>query len=186
MSSSIVYGGRETPWREDAAIDPAAPYAREKAHTERMLAAESLPWNALRISAPYGPAQRIRTVLSIFIDRALAGTDLLVHGSGAREQDFTAARDVARAALAALGAGDRSAIINVSGGAPISMLALANLVVASVPGTRSEVRLSGAPDPQDTYRAALDLGRARDELGWRPEVPLARGISEWVATRRAA
>jgi hypothetical protein len=46
---------------------------------------------SLRIAAPYGPGQRFRTVLSIFVDAAVNGRDLLiVHGSGKSDAGFHA------------------------------------------------------------------------------------------------
>ena len=186
LSSSAVYGRTGAPWSEQSPAAPLGPYAREKLRTESLLAGGNLPWTALRVSAPYGPGQRVRTVMSLFVERAVAGADLLVHGSGARQQDFTEARDVAGAVVCAVLKRATAGVVNVSGGEPISMRGLAELVVAAVPGTASSVRLSGQPDPDEDYRAALVLEKGRRELDWTPRIPLAAGIADMVAARKAA
>lgn len=181
MSSSGVYGiGDGSVLAEDAALSPIGPYLQAKVLSERRILQE-LPRSStvLRISAPYGPEQRTRTVLRIFIERCLAGLDLMYHGSGRRQQDFTAAYDVARAICAVYTTG-ANGVFNIAGGNPICMRDLAELVVQTIPGTKSRVLPSGEPDPQEDYRAAYDISKARGVLGWYPTRFLREGIRQWA------
>jgi UDP-glucuronate decarboxylase len=182
MSSSSVYGlCKGSLLTEQTDLSPIGPYAEAKAQSEARVLDE-LPRDStiLRISAPYGPGQRNRTVLRVFIERALANLDLTYHGSGNRQQDFTAAVDVADAVFCVISSQNSNGIFNIAGGAPISMHNLAELVVKAIPGTKSKVVPSGQRDPQEEYRAAFDTSKARKQLGWYPTVSLEDGIRHWA------
>ncbi len=187
-SGCSVYPGRSVERvDEQAPCEPLGPYPAEKLHAEALglehEAAGRFVFTSLRVSAPYGPRQKARTVLQQFVRRALRGEDLTFHGSGAREQDFVHVRDVAEAfVLAAFAeAPDARGIFHVASGQPITMRALAELVVAQVPGTTSRVRASGEPDPQETFRARYSIERAREVLGFAPTTKLADGLRECLA-----
>jgi nucleoside-diphosphate-sugar epimerase len=181
-SMATLYGyGKPCPagsaTKTDAGIYPA-----EKARTEDLgleqAAAQSRKFSALRINAPYGPAQRARTVIQIFIDNALSRRNLQFYGTGSREQDFTYGRDIAEAFIAA--SGGPNGYYLISGGEPISMKALAEMVcrLAGVP--ENMVEASGKPDPQEGLSARFDLSPAYHELHWRPKTHLEQGIKNCI------
>lgn len=145
----------------------------------RILWERGLPYTVLRINAPYGPGQATRTVLRIFLERASKGLALLYHGSGSREQDFTHVDDVADAVVAAAFR-QRTGTYNISGGEPIAMKQLAELVIRCVPMCGSTVAPSGQDDPQEGVPARYSTRRALAELGWRPSIALACGIRAWA------
>lgn len=181
-SSASVYGaGNGSIATEQADLSPMGPYAAAKVESERNMLTE-LPGKAiiLRISSPYGPGQRRRTVLRLFIERALANLDLVYHGTGKREQDFVSASDVGNAILCAVTHMNAAGIFNIASGNTISMRDLAELIVRTIPGTRSKVTPSGQPDPQENYRAAFSIAKARAILGWSPSVSLENGIRIWA------
>ncbi|MDD1779010.1 MAG: GDP-mannose 4,6-dehydratase, partial [Candidatus Helarchaeota archaeon] len=133
----------------------------------------------LRISAPYGPGQRAKTVVRIFLENALRNQSLLFHGSGSRTQDFIYIDDVAAAFWAALRA-DANGIFNVACGEPISMKDLVVLIVSLIPGCASEIKPSGVEDPQENFRANYDISRAKEYLSWEPKVSLKEGIATYI------
>ena len=184
-SSTSVYGSHFVPpATEDGPVNPENPYALSKLEGEQLLADASLHRNittaSLRIAAPYGPGQRFRTVLSIFVDAAVNGRDLIVHGSGKRTQDFTHVSDVADAFWLAF---ERraSGAYNVSGGNPVTMARLAELAVASSSSHGSRIRVGEAPDPQDDYRGVFSIDRARRDFGFEPRVSLQEGLTRSAA-----
>lgn len=178
LSGTSVYGDAPPPWSERTPPRPVGAYVQAKlAGEEAARAALGDRALSLRISAPYGPGQRARTVIQVFIEAALANRPLRHHGSGAREQVFTAAEDVAVAVVRAVERPEAAGVVNIAGARPISMKALAELVVRAIPGSRSEVVASGEPDPQEAYRAAVELGRARELLGWAPAMSLEEGVA---------
>jgi UDP-glucose 4-epimerase len=97
-SSSSVYGANPTlPKHEDLATRPMSPYAASKLATEAYALAyqESfgLPVLAFRFFNVFGPLQpaahAYAAVVPAFVDAALAGTPLIVHGDGRQSRDFT-------------------------------------------------------------------------------------------------
>lgn len=181
-SSGSVYGeGRGRRFAEDGPTSPASPYARAKLSSEaegaERLAAAGGRFVALRISAPYGPGQRARTVARSFLTRALEGRDLSYHGSGSRMQDFVYVDDVAAAVARCLRA-DRSGVFNVASGEPITMRDLAT-TVAEVAGGKVGVVASGEPDPQEGRTALYDIDAARRVLSWAPATTLRHGLERW-------
>jgi UDP-glucose 4-epimerase len=186
-STSNARRDAETPQVETDQLEPAGPYKAEKLKTEstwgQAFDAAALPFCALRITAPYGPGQKVRTVLQLFLERALAGEPLKYFGTGNREQDFVAAGDVAAAVLAALEVGAHGSY-NIAGGRAITMRDLAETVVR-VTRSSSQVLPAGQPDPQEGQRMRISIDKARRDLRWRPRVQLEQGIGLLAKDRLA-
>lgn len=183
-SSGSVYGATGSPWDEESVLSPQGAYATAKVETENKIVKSGLSHVILRLSSPYGPGQRGRNVLLLFIERAMQNLDLFYYGTGERQQDFIAAADVAVAITHAVRRPAVSGIFNVASGSSISMKELGELVLKCVPGTRSQLRAAERDDPQENYRAAFNVARARERLGWSPATPLDKGIFEWAAALR--
>lgn len=97
-SSSSVYGANPTlPKREDLATFPRSPYGASKLATEAYALAHQhtygLPVLAFRFFNVFGPLQAAghayAAVVPAFVDAALAGRPLTVHGDGRQTRDFT-------------------------------------------------------------------------------------------------
>ncbi|MGZ4695381.1 MAG: NAD-dependent epimerase/dehydratase family protein [Acidimicrobiales bacterium] len=97
-SSSSVYGANPTiPKHEDLATVPLSPYAASKLATEGYVVAYQhsfdLPTLAFRFFNVFGPLQApghaYAAVVPAFVDAALAGRPLTVHGDGRQSRDFT-------------------------------------------------------------------------------------------------
>jgi UDP-glucose 4-epimerase len=97
-SSSSVYGDTEvSPKHEGLPTAPRSPYAAGKLATESYALAHQvsygLPVLALRFFNVYGPLQpadhAYAAVVPRFVDAALAGRPLEVHGDGHQSRDFT-------------------------------------------------------------------------------------------------
>jgi UDP-glucose 4-epimerase len=97
-SSSSVYGANPTlPKTEDLATRPLSPYAASKLATEAYALAWSasfgLPVLAFRFFNVFGPLQAAghayAAVVPAFVDAALRGEALPVHGDGMQSRDFT-------------------------------------------------------------------------------------------------
>ncbi len=97
-SSSSLYGAnRELPKRESMRTAPISPYAVSKQATESYTLAfghtYGLPVLAFRFFNVYGPLQpaghAYAAVIPAFVDAALRGVPLTVHGDGEQTRDFT-------------------------------------------------------------------------------------------------
>lgn len=185
-SGTAVYGSllEATPVGEAHELAPHEGYIAEKVWAEREIMAH-VPSNAiLRICAPYGVGQRSRTVMRIFIERAIAGQAIGFFGSGTREQDFLHVDDLAALILHAVARGDVTGVFNASGGRPVTMRELALLVSRVVSNGAVEVCGTDQPDPQDGVRARFDLAQAGTQLGWSPVISLETGIADWARSLR--
>ncbi|MEJ7801042.1 MAG: NAD-dependent epimerase/dehydratase family protein, partial [Ilumatobacter sp.] len=97
-SSSSVYGANPTlPKHEDLATRPISPYAGSKLATEGYTlawgSAYELPVLAFRFFNVFGPLQPAghvyAAVIPKFVDAALRGEPLVIHGDGLQSRDFT-------------------------------------------------------------------------------------------------
>ena len=97
-SSSSVYGANPVlPKREDLASRPLSPYAASKLATEAYALAYGhsfgLPTLAFRFFNVFGPLQGANhayaAVVPSFVDAALHGRPLTIHGDGKQSRDFT-------------------------------------------------------------------------------------------------
>jgi UDP-glucose 4-epimerase len=104
-SSSSVYGAnRELPKREAMRTAPISPYAVSKQATEAYAMSfghtYGLPVLAFRFFNVYGPLQpaghAYAAVVPAFVDAALRGEPLTVHGDGEQTRDFTFVGTVTR------------------------------------------------------------------------------------------
>lgn len=191
-SSSSVYGNTPTlPLREDARPEPYSPYGVTK------LAGESLallygtnygvPVVALRYFTVYGPRQRPDMAFHRFCVALLRDEEVSLYGDGHQTRDFTFVGDVVEANLLALGVGAVGQVFNIGGGARVPLReALAILEQAAGRAARIRHREAARGDVRHTY---ADTDRARQVLGYKPQVALADGLREelaWVADALAA
>jgi len=180
ISSTSVYAHSNLPIDEDCPLDINNYYSKGKLESEeRILELRSSNNIILRINAPYGIEQKANTVLKIFINNALNNEPLFFRGTGSRQQDFTAAIDVAGSVLSSIN-NDSAEVFNISGDNPISMVDLAHLVVNTIPDCTSVIRPSGEKDLQEDYRANFSIKKANRILGWHPKINLKEGIERWA------
>lgn len=200
-SSSEVYGkGVRSPFREEDDISFGPPtvarwsYGLSKAIDEHLAiahaAATGLPTVVTRFFNTVGPRQRARwgMVLPRFVDAALAGRPLEVHGSGAQVRCFCDVRDVVGALPPLLShAGRGHAVYNVGTDRPISIIDLARLVVGTL-GSPSPIvtvpydRAFG-PGFEDLEVRIPDVTRVREAIGFRPAIALADTVRDLAAER---
>jgi len=188
-SSAFIHDWQEPPpYNEQSGVRPLTSYYRGKIVAEELCSAHrertGLPVSCLRISAPYGPGSRHRTVLTTFVDAALAGTELRYYGTGGRTQDFVHFSDVAAAFQLALASRASGAFL-IASGRSISMRELAERIVALSPVRGARVVATGEPDPQEGCRWEFDCSHARHTFGYRPRIALDAGLSALLHGRTA-
>lgn len=181
LSGTSVYGCSGDTFTEDAAPHPQGDYVTGKYDSENEIKSLIKNYVILRVSAPYGPCQKSRTVLRIFIENAFAQKPLLYYGSGEREQDFTYAGDVAKAILKCIEKPEVNGIFNIASGKPLNMKMLARIVVDNVNDSKSDIQASGIPDKQEDCKARFSIEKARNQLGWEPETSPEAGIRKWIS-----
>ncbi|HBY96139.1 MAG: NAD-dependent epimerase/dehydratase family protein [Ardenticatenaceae bacterium] len=169
------------PVSEDHPINPLDPYGASKHHVEHYLylyrANYGVGYTILRYPNVYGPRQDPHGeagVVAIFTGQMLNGGRPQINGSGEQERDFVYVSDVARANLLALERGD-GAVYNIGGGVGTSVncmfVLLARLTGYNQPANHGPARQG------EVFKIYLDAIRAREELGWTPQVTLEEGLA---------
>jgi len=185
-STSEVYGDphvhpqTEDYWGNVNPVGPRGVYDEAKRFSEAMTMAyhryHDLDTRIVRIFNTYGPRMRPDDgrVVSNFIVQALRDDPLTLYGDGGQTRSFCFVDDEIRGLIALL---DSSEVEPVNIGNPIEFTVreLADLVIATV-GSSSELTFHGLPQDDPTQRCP-DITRAREILGWEPEIQLRDGVA---------
>ena len=185
-----LYGDAELlPTPEDPPIHPLAPYGQSKLAAEGYFELYArlfgLSTVSLRYGNVYGRRQDVHGeagVVAIFCGCLLDGRAPQVFGDGRQTRDWVDAADVVRANLMAAESGITGPV-NIGHGQETSVLDLLG-VLRDVGAARA----LSLPDPEflparpgEVARSRLDVTRAREELGWEPEVSLRDGLERILA-----
>ncbi len=185
VSSLPVIGRpRLLPVTEQHPVDPPTAYHASKLFGEQLLSVAhraGTPAIALRLTSPVGPGVPDGRIVSVFVQRALAGDPLEVRDAG-RGQDYVDVRDVATAVELAI-ARRAVGLLNIASGTCVTNAELAERCVA-VLGSSSAVRLIAATQADDAVRWEVSIDAARAQLGYRPQYSIDQSISA-VAEGRA-
>jgi UDP-glucose 4-epimerase len=186
-TGGAIYGECERPAREDDERRPLAPYGTAKLAGEEYLATYNRLYGtshvALRYGNVFGPRQDPHGeagVVAIFLGRLAAGEPLTVFGDGRQTRDYVYVGDVARATLAAAGAG--GGVFNVGTGRETSVLELADLCGRAA-GVEPEVVHADAR-AGELQRSFLDPAAAQAGLGFTAQSSLEEGLAatwRWLA-----
>lgn len=182
-SSSAVYGDAEAlPTTEDQILRPISPYGATKALGENLCylyyRGFDIPTTCLRFFSVYGPRQRPDMGFHRLIEAALTDTPFSLYGDGNQTRDFTYVDDIVRGTLQAATEATPGSILNLGGGARISMNDAIAIVAERFPNLLIERTASGHGDARNT---AADITRARRDIGYEPEWTLPDGLPAQLA-----
>jgi dTDP-glucose 4,6-dehydratase len=188
-STSEVYGDplhhpqSEDYWGNVNPIGPRAIYDEAKRYAEALSMAYaryfSVSVGIVRIFNSYGPRMRPDgRVVSGFVEQAVSGRPLTIHGDGGQTRSPCFAEDTVRGILA-LAESDYRQPVNVGTTEEVTVLELAAMI-RRIAGSDSPIEHLPA-DEDDPRRRRPDISRAKQELGWEPRVPLAEGLRLTVA-----
>ena len=180
-ASSSAYGDQSVmPLHEELPANPLSPYAIQKHMGEQYCRLFSkiygLPTVALRFFNVYGRRQTLggaySLVMGIFVNQRLSGEPMTIVGDGEQRRDFTNVADVVRANILAANSSQvgRGEVINIGRGQNHSVNELAQMVGGSF------VYIEPRIEPRETL---ADITRAKELLGWEPEIYLSDWIKEY-------
>jgi dTDP-glucose 4,6-dehydratase len=185
-STSEVYGDpqihpqQETYWGNVNPIGPRGVYDEAKRYAEALTMAyhrqQGVDTCIVRIFNTYGPRMRPHDGRAIptFVRQALEGKPLTVFGDGSQTRSFCYVDDLIRG-LMALAESDEHLPVNIGNPEEMTLLQLAEAVVKAT-GSQSDIVFEALPVDDPQVRQP-DITRARQVLGWEPEVGLHEGLA---------
>jgi dTDP-glucose 4,6-dehydratase len=188
-STSEVYGDPqvhpqpETYWGNVNPIGPRGVYDEAKRYAEALTMAyhrqQGLDTVIARIFNTYGPRMRPHDGRAIptFMRQALENKPLTVFGDGSQTRSFCYVDDLIRG-LQLLSESGEHLPVNLGNPDEMSLLELAEAMIR-VTGSQSEIVFEALPVDDPQVRQP-DITRARQILGWEPEVPLEQGLRRTV------
>jgi dTDP-glucose 4,6-dehydratase len=184
-STSEVYGDPqvhpqpESYWGNVNPIGPRGVYDEAKRYAEAMAMAyhrqQGVDTSIARIFNTYGPRMRSHDGRAIptFVRQALESEPITVFGDGSQTRSFCYVDDLIRG-LHLLAESDEHLPVNLGNPQEFSILELAQTVVR-LTSSKSEIVFEALPIDDPQVRQP-DITRARQLLGWEPEIQLEEGL----------
>jgi len=191
-STSSLYGSHNpVPYREDADTNrPLSPYAASKKAAETLTYTyhhlHGIDATVFRYFTVYGPAGRPDMSVFRFVRRIAEGEPIVVFGDGTQQRDFTYVDDIARGTVAGLRPFGYE-VINLGGDRPVRLEAIIDQI-AQLVGREPVIEYHPA-HPADVPATWAEVGKARELLGWSPEVSVEEGLRrsvQWYRENRDA
>jgi dTDP-glucose 4,6-dehydratase len=188
-STSEVYGDPqvhpqpETYWGHVNPIGPRGVYDEAKRYAEAMTMAyhrqQGVDTSIARIFNTYGPRMRVwdGRAIPTFVRQAVENKPLTVFGDGSQTRSFCYVDDLIRA-LYLLATSSEHLPVNLGNPREFTILELAETVL-KVTGSKSEIVFEALPVDDPQVRQP-DITRAKQVLGWQPEVELEEGLQRML------
>ncbi len=183
FSSSMVYGHFSNPAvTEQTPCNPLGIYGALKYAGERIVIAHhqvfDIPYTIVRPSALYGERCVSRRVVQVFVENVLQRRDLTVHGDGTERLDFTYIDDVVHGVVRVIQhEAAKNETFNLAYGCSRSISELIGLLQEQHSGFSVVYQSRGRLTPQ---RGTLCIDKARALIGYEPEWPIERGITQYI------
>ncbi|HEX4388188.1 MAG TPA: dTDP-glucose 4,6-dehydratase [Steroidobacteraceae bacterium] len=208
VSTDEVYGSLQpgdAPFTERTRYAPNSPYSASKAAADHLVRAYhhtyGLRTTTSNCSNNYGPLRYPEKLIPLTILKILAGEALPVYGDGSNVRDWLHVSDHCRGIELILARGRVGEVYNLGGECERrnidlvrTLCAIVDTRFASSPALRarfarcpaaraekSETLISFVTDrPGHDYRYAMDVAKARAELGYEPQLGAQRGFEQVV------
>jgi dTDP-glucose 4,6-dehydratase len=192
-STSEVYGDPEVHpqpesyWGNVNPIGPRGVYDEAKRYAEALTMAyhtqQGVDTAIVRIFNTYGPRMRSHDGRAIptFVRQALENAPITVFGEGSQTRSFCYVDDLIRG-LHLLAESEEHLPVNLGNPEEFSILELAQTVIR-VTSSKSEIVYEALPVDDPQVRRP-DITRARQVLGWEPEVQLEEGLRRMLPSLR--
>ena len=188
-STSEVYGDpqvhpqTEEYWGHVNPIGPRGVYDEAKRYAEALTMAyhrqQGVDTAIVRIFNTYGSRMRPYDGRAIptFLRQALADRPITVFGSGNQTRSFCYVDDLIRGIISLAESGEHQPV-NIGNPDEFTLLELAQAVI-DVTGSRSEIVHEALPT-DDPKQRRPDISKARELLGWEPQVSLREGLQRTI------
>ncbi|HUJ72581.1 MAG TPA: UDP-glucuronic acid decarboxylase family protein [Verrucomicrobiae bacterium] len=188
-STSECYGDplehpqSETYWGNVNPIGPRGVYDEAKRFAEAMTMAyhryHKVDTHIVRIFNTYGPRMRLHDgrVVPAFIGQALHGEPLTVFGEGQQTRSFCFCTDLIEG-IYRLSQHDFHEPVNIGNPTEFTIVDFAKLII-KLTGSQSQIAYEALP-VDDPRQRRPNIDRARELLGWEPQVDLETGLRQTI------
>ena len=180
----LVHPQNEDYWGNVNPIGPRGVYDEAKRFAEALTMAyhraHGLETRIVRIFNTHGPRMRLNDgrVVPNFIAQALRGEPMTVYGDGSQTRSFCYVSDLVEGIVRLLRS-NYSMPVNCGNPAEITILEFARRIKALTNST-SEIVFRPLPVDDPKVRQP-DITRARNLLGWEPQIGLEEGLKQTIA-----
>jgi UDP-glucose 4-epimerase len=187
-TGGAIMGDQEPPIDERSLPWPISPYGASKLCGEAYMHAFAGSFGirpvALRFANVYGPySAHKKGVITRFIRAALAGGTFEIFGDGKASRDFLHVDDLCRGILVAADSDLSDEVLHLASEKETTINELARLILDLV---GSDVEIVHHPKrPGEVERNFARADRAREVLGWEPQISLREGMASTIEWFRA-
>ena len=180
-----VYGSTSGWLKESFNFSPSTPYAISRAagdwHLKALFENYGFPVIFTRAANVYGPGQQLYRIIPKTILSALTGKKLSLHGGGKSIRSFIHINDVSTALTAIMNTGEVGQSYHISTNEMISIFDLVQ-ELASLLGVKVDELIEQGPERAGKdFAYQLSSEKIRNELGWRDQVTLGKGLEDTLA-----
>jgi UDP-glucuronate decarboxylase len=190
-STSEVYGDPDiTPQKEDY-WGHVNPIGIRACYDEGKRVAETLCFDynrqygvqskVVRIFNTYGPSMQFDDgrVVSNFILQALTNSHITIYGNGSQTRSFCYVSDIVDGLIKMVNTNSNvTGPINLGNPAEMTILELASKII-ELTDSKSKIVKESLPS-DDPKQRKPDIGKAREVLGWNPEIDLHEGLTKTI------
>lgn len=185
VSTDEVYGSADSGSScETDRLRPSSPYAASKAGGDLAALAHHTTYGTpiviTRGSNTYGPNQYPEKLIPLFVTNALEGEKLPLYGDGLNVRDWLHVDDHCAGIEAALLRGALGDVYNIGGGNERTNREITTIILDELGLDWDESVRQVADRPGHDRRYSITCDKARDQLGWRPEVDFEQGLRETI------
>jgi len=186
VSTDEVFGalGPDDPaFNEKTPYDPRSPYSAAKASSDHLVRAYyhtyGLPITISNCSNNYGPYQFPEKIIPLFIANLREGKTVPVYGDGMQVRDWIHVDDHNRGVDMILEKGKVGETYCLGGDAEMPNLDITKKLIELMGRDESAIEFVKDRAGHDR-RYAIDFSKAKNELGWEPQISFEDGIKMTV------
>jgi UDP-glucuronate 4-epimerase len=184
-SSSSVYGNcSKSSFLESEPTDPVSVYGSTKLFGEQLCRSYSKLYSlnvcCLRIFTCYGPKQRPDLAIRKFATALRSGGLIELRGVGDTSRDYTYVTDIVDGIIKAKHVIQGFDIINLGNNKPISLSCVVQKLCSYMKVDNPQISQVAIP-MGDVLHTCADIEKAKNVLGWEPQVGFDEGIQKFIA-----
>lgn len=180
----LVHPQSEDYWGNVNPVGPRGVYDEAKRFAEAMTMAyhrfHKVETRIVRIFNTYGPRMRLNDgrALPAFMSQALRGQDVTIFGDGSQTRSFCYVDDLVEGIVRLLWSNE-SLPVNIGNPSEITIKEFAERVI-ELTGSKSKMIYLDLPEDDPKVRQP-DITKARELLGWEPQIDLASGLARTLS-----